>query len=511
MSKFLLSGSTKQGLTSLEPQYIFGSNGAQDGFGVNLSNSVDTALNYAMKGSTSSVYVIEVEDLDDYLTIDGEHFLTEEQAYELECSIDELGAADRARLYTDILGRVEVEYPDAVSMEEAFDEMYEFSQMANLDRLRPKFVEKDSLKLSCPRRDGNVEELMRATTGQIHYALTLYDLHFATDTLKGLAHGLVLPKESGATYYLSFRFQEDVAKEVVLNGISHDAAKKLVNEEVGKLERGEQDFKMTVDRYARAFIDQKGVLYDDQYDVQYPNHVVTEIDVELFPRPHIDVSGASGESDTLTRALRNLLNSNPDFADYPLRFDNYKVSLSEYIQSASNVDRGSVLYHGTSSAIIESIGLDGLLPRNVSDMPAHFIGSAGESLVDRVYLASKEGIGAATFAANSAVSKYGGSRVVLEIDCTALDADSFVPDEDSGKCTAKESLEQSGTVAYQGVIPSKAVMGICTDDFIPEDARRDFEVSLATELFNLAKARSGDMEVETSVALENSLIRSRAF
>ncbi|MDK9790111.1 hypothetical protein [Vibrio sp. D431a] len=502
MGKFLVHGSKKKGFDALEPISMFGENGSVDGIGINLTSDIDVALRYA--GDSGSVYVVDV-DTDNFIEISDSSLITEEQAEFILGEIRDLHHFEQYRLYTDMCGHVTHKFNDKYLAFDFYTKEKEEAKNYHLDRLKPKVEDKgDGFEIRACRKSITEADLVGVSHKDAHYILNLFDNEFATRCYKHFASGLVLPKLNNGTNYLSFAYLESVEEEIDLSTLSNSSeGKQFVQERLSKLETGVQDVEFEIDRYKTLFIDDKGKIYESSDEIRYPLQLKTELEIEMFPRPHIWVEKDAGKSDALTRALGNLLRSKPEFSEFELRFDNYRVPLKDYLNEVQ-APKTEIGYHGTCTGLIESIGLAGLVPRDISGIEAHYIGSAKKSESDRVYFTSKEGLGAAIAGARSAAKSYGGSPIILEFPLESLDINLLAPDEDSKKDCATKSLESIGTAAYKGKIDSSQLK-ICVEEFVPEDMRQDFQVSLANSLFEIAKQQTLAEACETSVALSNYL------
>lgn len=122
------------------------------------------------------------------------------------------------------------------------------------------------------------------------------------------------------------------------------------------------------------------------------------------------------------------------------------------------------LYHGTSTVFLDDILSEGLKPRGLTGK-SNYDGSL-LSNPKYVYLAA---MGQARGSSGNALSRWGGSTVLIRL---IMDTSTLLPDED-GSVLEKgaerfraatdwiESIEHSGTCAYEGIIaPEKFLEAI---------------------------------------------------
>lgn len=177
----------------------------------------------------------------------------------------------------------------------------------------------------------------------------------------------------------------------------------------------------------------------------------------LVGKRTVDVEGLSLSSPTLHKALVNLVKVAPHVAKLKLRTDSPSTMTVEEFLSGGAPTSGtlpSTLYHGTSSALWEKIKRTGLKPRGRTGVPPSFGQKvkAPASNPNFIYLATKDSINAARFAARDAADRHGGHPVVLSVSTRDINAEWLWPDEDSRGDTWADSIESIGTIAYNGVI-----------------------------------------------------------
>ncbi len=131
-----------------------------------------------------------------------------------------------------------------------------------------------------------------------------------------------------------------------------------------------------------------------------------------------------------------------------------------WVRFAKRLSRASgvILYHGTSSILLERILNEGLLPREATGISTYegqdFGGRSLESNPALVYLIHRGMIG---FGGNRAVQKHGGHLVAFRVLITDLSA--LRPDEDSHKKTWYGSIAWEDSCAHEGTIPSANILG----------------------------------------------------
>lgn len=177
---------------------------------------------------------------------------------------------------------------------------------------------------------------------------------------------------------------------------------------------------------------------------------------EFFIEQHrkVHVERMTGEHPHIRAAIQQLITLAPDLANASLRFDNNpKITLSEFLEEGLG---DTILYHGTSAALLGRIAREGLTPRRGRE--AHnFTERSGESLNDRVYFSSLSCLGHARFAAESAAKKHGGPPVILQVSLSRLPVSDLVPDEDSKAEAWHDSLSRLGACAYRGTVPPDSI------------------------------------------------------
>jgi hypothetical protein len=202
-------GTKKNNLSLLTPQYYEGSNGSQDGVGVNLTQALMSAQEYA--GEEGRILLVHLNTAP-FLTIDARTSLSLSQCQELDHAFSQLPSPIQQRLATDINGRETTQFP--LAQKEDAHVFYKEARAAikklpnSPDRLLPKVdFTSDGIEVHTARQQW---DLTKTTTAHLHYILTLCDNALASDLLKKIADGLILPKNSDTTHYLSFRDEEVV-------------------------------------------------------------------------------------------------------------------------------------------------------------------------------------------------------------------------------------------------------------------------------------------------------------
>lgn len=207
----LFHGSKKSKLSFLEPQYYSGSNGSQDGVGVNLTSNLSRSQLYA--GELGNILLVNL-NLHNFLTISEDVKLNSEQQSKLNAFFDTLPPQLKKRLATDINGREthHFEHGDKKEAHTFFKEQLDAHKIANLpDRVKPvvKF-EADTIEVHTPR---DIWDLKEVNTKDLHYLTNLYDNEFATELFKKISDGLILPGDKEGDNFLSFRKNEVVLAE----------------------------------------------------------------------------------------------------------------------------------------------------------------------------------------------------------------------------------------------------------------------------------------------------------
>ena len=118
------------------------------------------------------------------------------------------------------------------------------------------------------------------------------------------------------------------------------------------------------------------------------------------------------------------------------------------------------LYHGTSSNLYNLyIKKYGLKSRGASGVGGSYGSQNIDSLSkdDLIYL-SVHPDAAAREASNQASKIHGGYPLILQIRTSNLDQQRLHPDEDTKSTNPKKSIEIASVLAYQGLIPSDAII-----------------------------------------------------
>lgn len=184
--------------------------------------------------------------------------------------------------------------------------------------------------------------------------------------------------------------------------------------------------------------------------------------VLMVGRRRVDVEHASLYDPRLIPALGRLAQIAPKVRALDLQTDNTpSITVEEVLGRRWEAHRRvPALYHGTSSALLSRLLVEGLRPRDETGASAVYGTTVGArpSLGDRVYLTGWDTMGPALYAARDAVRAYGGERTILRVDGTKLVERWLEPDEDARYATTwLQSLYRLGTVAYRGVVPAAAL------------------------------------------------------
>lgn len=205
----LSHGSRANELTELRPQTYFGSNGSQDGVGINLTEDISLARRYAK--DDGSVYLSDI-DITGYLHVSEDNYLTKEQADKITELLSKLPEDLQYRFATDICGKKEFPF----NSDDEAEAFYRESKAGikalglNLDRLKPDidYDDKDRTLIKIAHND--FSDIQQASTKRIHWCLNMYDNHLATQILKSISTGLILERDTGKRNFLSFRGVENI-------------------------------------------------------------------------------------------------------------------------------------------------------------------------------------------------------------------------------------------------------------------------------------------------------------
>ena len=213
----------------------------------------------------------------------------------------------------------------------------------------------------------------------------------------------------------------------------------------------------TKNTYTLALRNNELIDVTHEFSVREPN-----LSIQHKPTAKVFVERFSSADPLLKEALTTLCKSNPSLLTANIRFDNNPPkTVADFINTHHET---KMLYHGTSSKLLDNILKEGLTLNN----EAHYYTTASNpSLRGRVYLCNENGIGAAKFAANSACAKYGGEPVYLAININDLNHTLLLPDEDSNKETWEESLNYTGCLSYMSEIESNKI-SIANEEFFPD-------------------------------------------
>lgn len=475
---YVIHGSVTQKLDSITSTETWagGSNGSTDGKGAYFTDTPSTAARYAT--NEGAIYIAEL-DTSNYIEISEARTLSIYEAEILEEVICSLGSEDIERkLATRIAGHTEREFTSEGDAEAFYEQEIAWANSVGFSDLEPEFQEDRDGKvvIKAARAYATEDDFEGVDIKHIHRILNLHSPDLSTQFFERLADGLIVPKQNGETHYVSF---SPVSPEVELSMTAIDSpVDELVATAIDELASNKMRFTIDVERTLTVWADTEGKLHRNQWDFQGDK---IELYINRYPRKNISIEGGSAENPAVKKSIEQLVSSNPEWGEAELRFDNYKILANDYVRKSDNSEI-KYAYHGTSTAVCSSISELGLAPRELSNADAHFIGHANESLTDRVYLATESGIGAAIFAARSAVRALGGSPIILKVNLSELEEDRLKPDEDSRKLTAKESIETNGCFAYCGLV-SPRNLTVADDHFIPEDMKNSFAISLIKQQF----------------------------
>lgn len=206
----LAHGSKRNDLTQLEPQYIRGNNGSQDGIGVNLTADANVAVGYAE--DTGSVYLVDL-DISHFLIVSDKEKLNAGQAEILKMHLATLPKQDQYRLATDLCGKLSQTFDNDDDAEVFYKTQRQTHKEIGftLDRLKPEIDYADDGRMMILYANDSFDNLTNVDTKRLHYCLNLFDNSIATSLLKTISSGLVLERENGKHNYLSFRNSEPVA------------------------------------------------------------------------------------------------------------------------------------------------------------------------------------------------------------------------------------------------------------------------------------------------------------
>jgi len=176
-----------------------------------------------------------------------------------------------------------------------------------------------------------------------------------------------------------------------------------------------------------------------------------EWDWYIYPEGNtLHIENATEYHEGFRSALKEIASKYP-IENMVLSFDGNQISVADYLEN--DIDWSNLtFYHGTSSnrwILIQQWG--GLYPRRETGQSTAygFDKDAPSSNEDLIYLTTQ--IGTARFAASDASRRDRSKPVVLKI--AGLDENYMVPDEDSRRSSARESLAMMGSIGYTIPIP----------------------------------------------------------
>lgn len=214
----LFHGTKKNDLRFLEPQFYGGANGSQDGVGINLTDSLTAAQGYGKDGRV----LLLSPAVESFLLIDEHVCLSSSQCETMSALFKELPVELQFRFATDLHGKQKHSFTDEATAKNFYKTAKtEIAGFHLPDRARPEVeFERETVDVFVARRDA---DFSKVNTKHLHYILNLYDNKLATALFKEITAGLVLPKESGATHYLSFRKDEMVLADFAAEDTMHQS------------------------------------------------------------------------------------------------------------------------------------------------------------------------------------------------------------------------------------------------------------------------------------------------
>jgi len=222
-----MHGSSHNNLPHLEPRYIGGNNGSIDGVGINLTDSITLARNYAE--NDGSIYLIDI-DISNYLTVSKDTLLSPNQADRLKSILSQLPNELQYRLATDMCGKEDHVFDNDKGAEDFYKKNRgEIREMnLGLDRLKPEIDYHDDGRMMILVAHNDFGKLQEISTFQIHRALNLYDNELASNILKEIAGGLVLACDNNKKNYLSFNPTEAITATLDSSFLSRPNANTLI-------------------------------------------------------------------------------------------------------------------------------------------------------------------------------------------------------------------------------------------------------------------------------------------
>lgn len=221
----LAHGSPKNDLAELQPMFVGGTNGSQDGIGVNLTADGAVARHYA--GDNGTVYLVDL-DTSRFLTISDNKMLGHGPAEILKMHLTTLPEPIQYRLASDICGKAKRTFDNDDDAEVFYKEKRaEFRSLdLHYDRLKPDIDYDDEGRMTILYAHNDFNKLHETSTRRLHYCLNLYDNNVATNLFKTISNGLVLERDNGKHHYLSFRASEAIAQTITADILqqpdSHD-------------------------------------------------------------------------------------------------------------------------------------------------------------------------------------------------------------------------------------------------------------------------------------------------
>ena len=165
----------------------------------------------------------------------------------------------------------------------------------------------------------------------------------------------------------------------------------------------------------------------------------------------IHVERATEYSPIFTKALRQMIVKYPELNSYVVKFDGPWFPVGQITTGDPDIPWQQIeFFHGTSTALLDSILKRGLLPRSESGSDPSYgtRSTAPVSRSDSVSLTTQMQM--AKWAARDAARVHGGEPVVLKV--SGIKAENLRGDMDSGTNDSRKSLETLGSVEHIGAV-----------------------------------------------------------
>ena len=158
-----------------------------------------------------------------------------------------------------------------------------------------------------------------------------------------------------------------------------------------------------------------------------------------------------------------------DFVDEPFGKEQLFQEMFNYFNNFEKI----ILYHGTTNLFKDQILSEGLKARKFLSNSVYegkkFNGKSLESNPNLVYVGS---LSTANWLGLKAVNKYGGDLIIFKL---LLDKKELLPDEDSKKTGALESLVWEGSAAINSKISPERIIGYNeTPEYYGKESEREF-------------------------------------